>query len=114
VYLPGNPAEDRDTHWFGGPDFAVEVVSAYDHSREKLPFYATVGVRELLLVYRKPWRLELYRLGDGALGLAGTSDLSSPALLTSTVLPLSFRLTAGSPRPRIEATRPQDQRTWIV
>ncbi|MGC8641820.1 MAG: hypothetical protein ACP5XB_18290, partial [Isosphaeraceae bacterium] len=23
VFLPGNPAEDRGTHWYGGPDFAV-------------------------------------------------------------------------------------------
>ena len=27
VFLPGNPAEDRGTHWFGGPDFAVEILS---------------------------------------------------------------------------------------
>src|SRR5690349_10227794 len=27
VFLKGNPAQDRDTHWFGGPDFAVEIVS---------------------------------------------------------------------------------------
>ena len=36
VFLPGNPAEDRETHWFGGPDFAVEILSPYDRSREKL------------------------------------------------------------------------------
>src|SRR5436305_9087721 len=33
VFLPGNPAEDRGTHWYGGPDFVVEVVSTYDRSR---------------------------------------------------------------------------------
>src|SRR4051794_6469068 len=27
VFLPGNPAQDCGTHWFGGPDFAVEVLS---------------------------------------------------------------------------------------
>src|SRR5947208_2074247 len=27
VFLPGNPAQDRGTHWYGGPDFAVEIIS---------------------------------------------------------------------------------------
>ena len=44
VFLPGNPAEDRNTHWYGGPDFAVEIQSPYDRSREKFGFYAKVGV----------------------------------------------------------------------
>ena len=61
VFLPGNPAEDRKTHWFGGPDFAVEIISRFDRSREKFGFYKSVGVRELLLVDRHPWALELYR-----------------------------------------------------
>ena len=52
VFLPGNPAEDRETHWLGGPDFAVEIVSRDDRSRKKFDFYAKVGVRELLLVDR--------------------------------------------------------------
>src|SRR5262245_14269348 len=39
VYLAGNPAKDCDTHWFGGPDFAVEIVSPNDRSRDKLGFY---------------------------------------------------------------------------
>ena len=61
VVLPGTSAENRDTHWLGGPDFAVEVVSKGDRSRDKLAFYAKVNVRELLLVDRFPWSLELYR-----------------------------------------------------
>jgi len=27
VFLPGNPAEDRETHYLGGPDFAAEIIS---------------------------------------------------------------------------------------
>src|SRR5271166_994824 len=42
VFLPDNPAEDRKTHWFGGPDFAVEIQSPFDRSREKFGFYAKV------------------------------------------------------------------------
>ena len=62
---------DCDTFWFGGPDFAVEIVSPGDRSREKLDFYAKVGTRELLLVDRKPWSLELYRLDGEKLSASG-------------------------------------------
>jgi len=114
VFLPGNPAEDRRTHFLGGPDFAVEVISRRDRSRKKFAFYAKVGVRELLLVDRDPWSLELYRLRDEAYELAGTSTLDRPEALASSVLPLSFRLLPGEPRPEIEATRPADGRAWSI
>ena len=67
VFLKEGRAINRETHFFGGPDFAVEIVSEFDRSREKLPFYARVGVRELLLVDRDPWVLELFRLQDDRL-----------------------------------------------
>ena len=35
VYLPGNPAINHGTHWQGGPDFLVEVVSDQDRSTRK-------------------------------------------------------------------------------
>ena len=57
VYLNDTRAVDRDSHWLGGPDFAVEIVSPDDLSREKLPFYAKVGTREVLIVDRDPWAL---------------------------------------------------------
>jgi Uma2 family endonuclease len=75
VFLKGTSAICKGAYWVGGPDFAVEVISPYDRSRKKLDFYANVGVRELLLVDRKPWCLELYRLQDGKLVLVGKSDL---------------------------------------
>jgi len=81
VFLAGNPAQDRDTHWLGGPDFAVEILSKGDRARKKFAFYARVGVRELLLVDRRPWRLELYRLAGGEYEQVGTSDLEDPAIL---------------------------------
>src|SRR5262245_8621189 len=49
VVMPGSRAIDCDTFFFGGPDFVVEIASDYDRSREKLDFYATIGVREFLL-----------------------------------------------------------------
>ena len=72
VFLPGNPAQDRETHChLGGPDFAVEIVSRYDRSRKKFDFYQSVGVRELLLVDRFPWSLELHRNHYGRWELVG-------------------------------------------
>jgi Uma2 family endonuclease len=114
VFLPGNPAQARGTHWFGGPDFAAEIISRHDRSRKKLAFYAKVGVRELLLVDRKPWALELYRLQNGVLNLVGQLNPGDPGMLTSQVLPVTFRLLAGSPRPQIEVTRSSGAQQWLI
>jgi Uma2 family endonuclease len=114
VFLPGNPAEDRGSHWLGGPDFAVEVISRRDRSRKKFDFYAKVGVRELLLVDRKPWRLELYRLIGGRFEPAGISEPGRGEILTSNVLEMTFRLVTGQTRPQIEVTCPADGRTWLA
>jgi Uma2 family endonuclease len=114
VYLPGNPAEDRESHWLGGPDFAVEVISPYDRSRKKFDFYAEVGVRELLLVSRKPWRLELYRQDTGTWTKVGVTDVSSANSLRSSVLGPDLRLLQGGLRPQIEVTRTSDGQAWLV
>ena len=104
VYLSSNEAKDCGTHWHGGPDFGIEIVSPGDRSRAKLPFYAAVNTRELLIVDRDPWRLELYRLGGTELTLVGTSTLSEGNTLSSSAIPFRFRLVAANPRPRIEVT----------
>jgi Uma2 family endonuclease len=114
VFLPGNPAQDRQTHWYGGPDFAVEIISPRDRSRKKLDFYAKVGVRELLLVNRKPWSLELYRLIEDKLTLVGKTTPDPAQTLTSEVLPISLRLLPNDPRPTIEVTQTADGRQWMI
>ncbi|HEX8199251.1 MAG TPA: Uma2 family endonuclease [Isosphaeraceae bacterium] len=114
VFLPGNPAEDRETHWFGGPDFAVEIASPYDRSRQKFAFYAKVGVREVMLVGRNPWYLELHRWSGTTWDLVGRSDTDQSAPLASSVLPVSFRLLPDKPRPRIEVTTAGGHGPWIV
>lgn len=113
VFLANTTAIRCGTHWLGGPDFAVEITSEDDRSRDKLPFYASVGVRELLLVDRAPWALELYRLREGRLDLIGRSTLDHPTALASEVLSLSFRLVPGEGRPRIDA-RHTDGRGWSI
>jgi Uma2 family endonuclease len=106
VFLLGNPAEDRGSHWFGGPDFAVEIISRFDRSREKFGFYASVGVRELLLVDRRPWQLELYRRIEDQWALVGKAALDHPASpLRGEVLPVTFPMTSGRSRPKIEVAR---------
>ncbi|HEV3167104.1 MAG TPA: Uma2 family endonuclease [Isosphaeraceae bacterium] len=38
VFLKGGIACNRDTHWVGGPDFALEILSPGDRAHEKIPF----------------------------------------------------------------------------
>jgi Uma2 family endonuclease len=103
VYLPGNPAKNFGTHWQGGPDFLVEIISPYDRSRDKLSFYGKVGVREALFIDRDPWGLELYVAGENLnpMQLAAKTQVNGPSL-ASGVLPLVFRLVPGEARPKIE------------
>lgn len=114
VFMKGTSARNCDTHWVGGPDFAVEVRSPGDRTREKLPFYASVNVRELLVVERRPWSLELYRLTDGELAPAGRSTVDDPQALSSDVIPFSFRLIPASPRPTIEVVHRESGQRWSV
>jgi Uma2 family endonuclease len=62
VFLNETEAEDCGTHWFGGPNFAIEIVSPGDRTLDKLGFYAAVGTRELLVIDRDPWKMTLYQI----------------------------------------------------
>jgi len=114
VFLRDGEARNCGTHWFGGPDFVVEVISPDDQTREKLPFYEKVAARELLLVDRDPWSLELLRLHEGTLAQVGNSSFEKPNVLASDVVPLTFRLIAGNPRPQIEVTQADGGKQWLV
>jgi Uma2 family endonuclease len=114
VFLKGTTARNCDTHWVGGPDFAVEVRSPGDRTREKLPFYASVNVRELLVVERDPWFVELYRLVEGELTSVGRSVSDDSRVLLSEVIPFSFRLIPASPRPTIEVEHRETGQRWSV
>lgn len=114
VFKPDTAAENYGTHWVGGPDLAVEIVSPKDRSREKLDFYGKVGTRELLIVDRDPWQLELYRLDEQTMKIAGVSTLDEGQTLTSRVLPCTLRLVVGTPRPRIEMADTQSDRRWTI
>ena len=98
----------------GGPDLAVEIVSPGEDPHEKLDFYARINTRELLIVDRNPWSLELYQLHSGQLQLAGRCDAAMPAVLASGVLPLTFQLQPGTGRPRIAVTHTATGQTWTA
>lgn len=113
VVLPGSQAEDRGTHWFGGPDLVVEIVSEGDASYEKFDFYGAIAVREALIIDRDPWSLEMYALNpQGTLVLAGRCDLEQGGFVASKVLGAELRLIAQQPRPAIEVLQPASGHRW--
>ncbi len=114
VKLNGGLVRILKNHWVGGPDFAVEVVSKRDRSRQKIDFYAAIGTRELLIVDRDPWALELYGLRDGRLIPTGVSRIGTSTTLASDVLPLTFRLIEAEGVPKIEVAHPETARTWMI
>lgn len=114
VKLKDGLARILKNHWVGGPDFIVEIVSEGDRSRRKLDFYAAIGTREVLVVDRDPWSLELYSLRDGRLVPTGVSRIGSPVTLTSEVLPFTFRLMESLPSPRIEVVHTESGQSWTI
>jgi Uma2 family endonuclease len=114
VILNGNPAKNCGTHYCGGPDLVVEIISPEDHARQKRDFYAKIGVREFWVLDRDPWALELYQLADGQLVLAGVSSSDSIHTLSSAVLPLTLRLRPGQGRPQIEIIRTDGHGEWLI
>jgi Uma2 family endonuclease len=94
VVLSNSRAIDCDTHFFGGPDFVVEIQSPGDDTEEKVPFYGKVGVRELLIIHRDKRTLRLLRLEGNELVLVKPSLLEGREWLVSEVLPLAFRRTS--------------------
>jgi Uma2 family endonuclease len=114
VFLENSLAVNQDSHWLGGPDFGVEVLSSGDRSRQKLPFYAKVATRELLIVDRDPWQLELYRLAGHELALVGTATAENETILESAVIPFRFSLRAERNRPAIQVEHVPSKQEWHV
>jgi hypothetical protein len=113
LFLAANPSQCCGTHYVGGPDVALEVISRDDRSRDKLDFYASIGTREVIVVDRDPWQMELYQLADGRMKLAGTSWPKGGHPLRSSVGPLSFELIPGDPRPRVKIVHTVTGQEWV-
>lgn len=109
-------AVDRGTYWFGGPDFVVEVMSPGDDTMAKLPFYAGVGVREVLVVERDTRVPTLYRLGRNRLTAVRPSEIDGEPHLVSAVVPLAFRAVESKKHgPRLEVRRTTGRKkVWLV
>ena len=114
VFLADTAAENHDAFWTGAADFIVEITSPRDRTYEKIPFYSRLGVRELLILNRQSWALELYQQHDGSLKKVGESTLQRPAVLSSEKLPLEFRLIAGEARPQVEVRHKATGERWMV
>lgn len=112
LFLVGTAARDRGTYWVGGPDFALEVVSPGDRSRDKLGFYASIGTREVLILDRDPWRMELYELSAGQLRLTATTVPGGEAI-TSAVVPFRFQFIRAEPAPRIRIVDSATGQEWV-
>ncbi len=115
VVLKNSRAIDCGTHFWGGPDFLVEIQSPGDDTEEKVPFYGQIGVRELLIIHRDKRMLRLLRLEGEELVLVAPSPFEGKDWLVSEVLPLAFRRTVvkGSPRTQVRRTDGKPG-AWIV
>ena len=114
VFLKAGKAIASKAHYRGPADFLVEIVSPYDATYEKIPFYDKLGVVELLIVDRDPWKLELHARIDGRLQKTGESNLENPAILHSRSTSLSFQLVPGKDRPQIAVEHSPSGKKWTV
>jgi Uma2 family endonuclease len=114
VFLKSGKAVDCGTYWRGPADFLVEIVSPYDATYEKIPFYDKLGVVELLIIDREPWKLEFHERIDDRLQKTGESNLANGVVLQSRSVSLSFQLVPGNDRPRIAVEHPQSGKKWMV
>jgi len=81
----------------GGPDAAIEIRSPEDETYEKLPFYATIGTREVIVIDRDSKRPEIYRLaGPQYVAL----QVDAAGWLRSETMAVRFRLLESTP-PRL-------------
>ncbi len=114
VFWNDNPAVDRGEYWLGGPDLAIEILSPRDRARRRLPFYAQIGTREVLLVDRHPWQLELYRFDNGQMHLCATSTADNGIAIETLTAPVRWSLRHSVRRPELLMACTADQREWTA
>lgn len=111
--LPERWDRAADDGWIhGGPDAVLEVESPGDESRRKLPFYLSVGVREVILVHRDTLAVEVLRAAEAG----WTAALADGAgWVTSEVLRTRFRREQADGRAGLRLARVDDPtRTLLV
>ena len=86
----------------GAAALVIEVRSRDDETYAKLPFYAAVGVGELLVVHPDDRRAELYRFADGQV-VAVQADPDRGFQLTALGVWVTTVATTDGPRLRVTA-----------
>ena len=83
-----------------GPDAVIEIRSPGDETYDKLPFYAALGTREVIVIDRDTKRREIFRLaGSQLVALQPDAD----GWLRAETMNVRFRAVEGQPpRLRIE------------
>jgi Uma2 family endonuclease len=77
-----------------GPDLVIEVRSPGDESYDKLPFFAALGIREVVIILRDQKTPELFRLaGDRYVAVVADAN----GLLLSEALAVRFGCLPGTP-----------------
>lgn len=115
VVLNDGRAIDCGTHWFGGPDFLTEVQSPGDETDDKIPFYESIQVQELLIIQRDTRRLRLLRHDGEHLREVKPKSFQGKKWLMSAVLPRAFRRILHRGKPRTEVCRTDDaDGKWVV
>ena len=114
VLLNNSNAVNHGTFWFGGPDFGVEISSPNDQPRTKLDFYAEIGTRELLIIDRDPWQMQLFRLEDSQLVSAASVSVADAKSIESDVVAMQLSLQTEGDATRIRATDRIDGKSWLL
>jgi Uma2 family endonuclease len=112
VFLKSGSGVCHGAFWTGGPDFAVEVVSEGEDPEAKFEFYARLATRELLLIHRDPWRLELYAPHATTMRLLAASEANQPGIASVSV-GLTFALRGPADNPDLVVQHP-DGRAWTL
>ncbi len=115
VVLKNSRAIPCDSHFYGGPDFLVEIHSPGDEIEKKIPFYSQIQVRELFIVHRDNRKLTLYRHDGKQLAQVGPTNFQGGKWLLSEVVPLAFRQKTTKAGPRTQLRRTDGKPgNWVI
>jgi Uma2 family endonuclease len=89
-------------------DHVVEIRSREDETYKKLPYYAKLGVRELLIISCEAKQVELYQLQAGSYALAA----KSPNQVASGLLPIAFQVMRRGRAASLELRHTATGKTW--
>jgi hypothetical protein len=108
-----NTTPDRGPAPHDAPDFLLELDMKTEELGKTLALYASIGTKEVLLIERDPWKFERYDIKRGRLRMTGVAYPGHTYALGSEVLPLTFALLRGRPRPKIRVTNVETGQQWV-